>query len=227
MKDTFCDVEAPDRLISDNARYFTSEEFQKFAMDWSIQYIISSLRYPQGNGVAEKEVGIVKELYAKCDDVKLGLLLMKTTPVTREHHRFQAPGNVFFGHTLKANLPIYWSSSTCTLGAGNGANSDKSDPPSKFGELEKVWIKLDNNTKWTDGEITQVLPNQSYMVELMDGCIFCQNEHHLTRRLGCIKPRATSEASEISHSYNLRPRKAVKHVQWPDYPVEAKQGEEL
>ena len=32
------------------------------------------------------------------------------------------------------------------------------------------------------------------------------------------------EAGEPSHTYNLRPRKAVKHVQWPDYPAEAKEG---
>ena len=63
------------------------------------------------------------------------------------------------------------------------------------------------------------------MVQLSDGCIFHQNEHRLTRRLSCIKPRATSDASETSHSYNLRPRKVVKHVQWLDYLAEVKQGE--
>ena len=57
--------------------------------------------------MAEKAVGIVKELYAKCDDVKLGLLLMKTTPVSNQCHNFQVPANVFFGCQLKANLPIY------------------------------------------------------------------------------------------------------------------------
>ena len=64
----------------------------------NIHHITSSLRYPQGNGMAEKAVGIVKELYAKCDDIKLGLLLMKTTPVSNQCHNFQAPANVFFGH---------------------------------------------------------------------------------------------------------------------------------
>ena len=226
LKDIFCDVGSPDKLISDNATYFKSKEFQDFIMDWSIQHITSSLRYPLGNSMAEKAVGIVKELYAICDNVKLGLLLMKTTPVTGERHQFQAPANVFFGHTLKANLPIYWSSSTCTLDTENGADSKNCqlDPPSKFGELEKVWVKLDNNTKWIEGQITQVLPNQSYMAKLLDGHIFHQNEHHLTRRLSCLKPRATSEASETFHSYNLWPRKAVKHVQWPDIPAEARQG---
>ena len=42
LKSIFCDVGAPDKLISDNARYFTSEEFQEFMMTWSIQHITSS-----------------------------------------------------------------------------------------------------------------------------------------------------------------------------------------
>ena len=75
------------------------------------------------------------------------------------------------------------------------------------------------------GKITQILPYQSHMVQLLDGHIFCQNEHHLTRRLSSIKPRATSQASETSHAYNLQSRKAVKHVQWPDYPADANQGD--
>ena len=71
---------------------------------------------------------------------------------------------------------------------------------------------------------SQILPNQSYVINLSDGHTFHQNEHHITRRLSCIKPRATSEANETSYSYNLRPRKVVKHVHWLDYPTEVKQG---
>ena len=104
-------------------------------MDWSIQHITSSLRYPQGNGMSEKAVGKVKELYAKCDDIKLGLLLMNTNPVTGECHQFQAPANVFFGCTLKTNLPIYQSLSTCTLDTENGADSKKLSVRSSV----KVW----------------------------------------------------------------------------------------
>ena len=111
---------------------------------------------------------------------------------------------------------------TCTLDTKNSAQVDI---PSKYIEGQEVWLKLDSNTKWVPGKITQVLPYQSYIVQLSDGCIFHQNKHHLTRRLSFIKPRATSEAGETSHSYNIRPRKAVKHVQWLDYPAEAKQGE--
>ena len=49
LNDIFCDVGSPDRVISDNAKYFVSDEFQEFMMDWSIQHVTSSHKYPQGN----------------------------------------------------------------------------------------------------------------------------------------------------------------------------------
>ena len=55
----FCDIGAPDKLISNNARYFVSEEF---IMNWNIIHVTSSLRYPQGNSHMEKAVQIVKSI---------------------------------------------------------------------------------------------------------------------------------------------------------------------
>ena len=84
LKDIFCDLGCPDKLITDNAHYFVSEEFTKFTMDWSIQHVTSSPRFPHGNAHAEKAVGIIKQIYEKCQDVKLGLLLLKTMPITNQ-----------------------------------------------------------------------------------------------------------------------------------------------
>ena len=220
IKDIFCDLGSPDKIITDNACYFVSEEFTKFVMDWSIHHITSSVRYPQGNGMAEKAVGIVKELYAKCDDVKLGLLLMKTTPVSNQCHNFQAPANVFFGHQLKANLPIYRQFDTCTLDAKSEGAESANDVLSKYKVNQDVWVKVDPHTKWMAGKISQILPNQSYVVELTDGHVFRRNEHHITKRQGCLKPSTDFQADPDSHSYNLRSRKNSKHVKWPDLPVE-------
>ena len=172
LKDIFCDVGSPDKLITDNTHYFVSEEFENFTMNWSIQHITSSLRYPQGNGMAEKAVGIVKALYSKCDDVKLGLLLMETTPVSNQCHNSQAPVNVFFGCQLKANLPIYHQFDTCTLGTKDSAKIEIGDSLSKFQVDQDVWVKVDPHTKWMAGKISQILPNQRYVVKLSDGHIF-------------------------------------------------------
>ena len=54
LKDIFCDVGTPDKLISDNAKYFISDEFSKFMMDWSICHITSSPRYPQGTPMQKR-----------------------------------------------------------------------------------------------------------------------------------------------------------------------------
>ena len=230
LKDIFCDLGSPDKLITDNACYFVSEEFTKFTMDWSIQHITSSPRFPHGNTHAEKAVGLIKQIYERCQDVRLGLLLFKTIPITNQDRdqSHTAPCNSFYGCTLKAHLPIYWLLSaehTCTLGAKDCAKLEMGDVPSMYQLDQDIWDKVDPHTKWMAGNISQILPNQSYVVSLSDGHTFCCNEHHITRRLSCIKPRATSEADENSHSYNLRPRKTVKHVHWLDCPAEVNQGE--
>ena len=134
---------------------------------------------------------------------------------------------MFFGHQLKANLPLYHPSSsqnTCTLDAKNSAGSDINDVPSKFQIDQDVWVKVDPNTKWMAGKITQILPNQSYMTELSDGCVFQRNQHHITKWQSCLKPSMNSEAAPESHSYNLRSRKINKSVKLPDTPAEGTKG---
>ena len=85
---------------------------------------------------------------------------------------------------------------------------------------QNIWVKLDANIKkWEPSKVVEILPNRSYTVELNDGRIFRRNEHHLTRKLGCIKYRTTSEADNTQHAYNLCPRKLKKSVSWPDFPI--------
>ena len=107
LKSIFCDVSTPDRIISDNARYLISEEFQDFTMKWSIQNVTSSPHFPHGNAHAEKAVHVVKQIYLKADDVKLALLLLKTMPISNNKKFIQeAPTNLFYGCQLKAHLHV-------------------------------------------------------------------------------------------------------------------------
>ena len=161
VKDIFCDLGSPDKLITDNACYFVSEEFTKFTMDWSIQHVTSSPRFPHGNAHAEKAVGIIKQIYERCQDVKLGLLLLKTMPITNQDRdqSHTAPCNSFYGHTLKVHLPIYQSLSaenTCTLGTKDSAKFETGDVPSKYQLDQDIWVKVHPHTKWMAGNISQI-----------------------------------------------------------------------
>ena len=140
LKSMFCDVSAPDRLIIDNARYFVSDEFTEFMTKWSIVHVMLSPQYPQRNSHIEKAVQTVKNIYEKCHDVKMGLLLLKTTPMVSGHDQ-RAPCNVFFQCQLKANLPIFRSAKKTSV-------SDHENMPvmmSKFKNHKLVWCKVDPN----------------------------------------------------------------------------------
>ena len=108
LKSIFCNIGAPDKVISDNAKYFTSEEFKEFMMSWSIQHITLSPRFPHGNAHTEKAVHIVKQIYTKANDVKLTLLLLKMMPIANKSGTVHdTHTNQFFERQLKAHLPIF------------------------------------------------------------------------------------------------------------------------
>ena len=85
-------------------------------------------------------------------------------------------------------------------------------------------MKVDPNTKWMAGKITQILPNQSYMKELSDGHVFQRNQHHITKWQSCLKSSMNSEAAPEPHSYNLRSRKNNKSAKWADIPAKGTKG---
>ena len=171
LKSMFCDIGAPDKIISNNARYFTSEEFEDFTMRWSIYHITSSPCFPHGNAHAEKFIHVVKQIYIKADNVKLALLLLKMTSITNHRNVIQgAPAKLFYGCQLKAHLPV-----KCKPAIIQNFDEDTTSEvsiPSKYSVGDEVWVKLDANTKWMPGKIEQVLPNQSYSIKMMDSCIF-------------------------------------------------------
>ena len=86
------------------------------------------------------------------------------------------------------------------------------DSPSKFQVDQDVWVKVDPNTKWMAGKITQILPNQSYMTQLSDGHVFEGISTILQNGQSCLKPSMNYETTPESHSYNLRSRKNNKSV---------------
>ena len=109
LKLVFCDVGVLDKIINDNARYFVSQEFEDFTMQWAIQHITSSPHFPHGNAHAEKAVHVVKQIYEKAKDVKLALLLLKTMPISnKKGTTYDAPATMFYGRQLKAHVPIRW-----------------------------------------------------------------------------------------------------------------------
>ena len=55
----------PETIISDNSPCYSAEIFTKLMADYSVNHITSSPHYPQLNGLGEKYVQIVKNLFTR------------------------------------------------------------------------------------------------------------------------------------------------------------------
>lgn len=75
---------SPHTLVSDNARYYTSQQFQVFADQWDFVHVTSSPDYPQSNGLAKRAVRSAKQLMERSHrdgtDVFLNLLNIRNIP---------------------------------------------------------------------------------------------------------------------------------------------------
>ena len=82
----------PDTLVSDNGLCYTAEMFTNLMKEYAVNHITSSPHYPQSNGLAEKFVQIVKNLFYKAKEEGVGinkyLMIYRNTPLNLH---FQIP----------------------------------------------------------------------------------------------------------------------------------------
>lgn len=75
----------PVTVIIGNGPQFTSQSFKDLARNYGFEHLTSSPLYPQSNGIAEKEVQIVKRLLKKAtetgEDPYLAVLNYRTSPL--------------------------------------------------------------------------------------------------------------------------------------------------
>jgi len=79
-----------------------STEFRRFANDYDFKHITSSSKFSQSNGAVKAAVKIAKRIIKKCDDINLGLLAYKTTPLENGF----SPSELLFSRKIRSHVPI-------------------------------------------------------------------------------------------------------------------------
>ncbi|KAE8740377.1 hypothetical protein FOCC_FOCC014115 [Frankliniella occidentalis] len=99
----------PKTIVADNVP-FGSYDFQNFAREHDIGLITSSPLYPQSNGMAEKAVGVAKNLIKKAidsnSDMYQALTEYRNTPITGLG---VSPAQMLMSRLLNNKLPIHES----------------------------------------------------------------------------------------------------------------------
>ena len=92
----------PENVISVNGPQHFSAEFAKFAEDWGLTQIISSPKYPQSNGEAERMMQTAKNLLTKSVGPFEALLAYRATPLENGF----SPAELCMGRRLHTTLPL-------------------------------------------------------------------------------------------------------------------------
>ena len=103
----FAEYRWPNTLVTDNGPCYASKEFQKLMEFMSINHITGSPHYPQSNGLAEKFLGIMKNLLYKAkkegQSPCRALMVYRNTPLCGS---LQSPMQILQDRQTHADLPL-------------------------------------------------------------------------------------------------------------------------
>lgn len=106
LKDVFSRFGIPEIMVADNMP-FNSLELHQFAREWNFQITTTSPYHPKSNGLAEKYVGITKNMLKKSkeskQDLELYLLNYRNTSVAGLEF---SPSQLLNSRLLRTKLPI-------------------------------------------------------------------------------------------------------------------------
>ena len=106
-KQIFAEYGWPDTIISDNGPCYTSEIFKELMREYQVNHITSLPHYLQSNGLAEKYVQIVKNLFHKAkeegQDLHKCLMVYRNTPLSSQ---LQSPMQILTSRNTRSSLPL-------------------------------------------------------------------------------------------------------------------------
>ena len=107
FKSIFSEYGWPDTLVSDNGPCYTAEMFTNLMKEYAVNHITSSPHYPQPNGLAEKFVQIVKNLFHKAKeegvDINKYLMIYCNTPLASTS---KSPMQMLQQRSARSQLPM-------------------------------------------------------------------------------------------------------------------------
>ena len=107
IKQIFAEYGWPDTLVPDNRPCYASKTFKGLMEEYQVNHITSSPHYPQSNGLAEKYIQIVKNLFHKAkeegQDLHKYLMTYRNAPLSSH---LQSPIQILSNRATRSTLPL-------------------------------------------------------------------------------------------------------------------------
>lgn len=189
----FLDFGKPEVLVSDNASYFTSYEFQCFVQELEIHHVTSSPYYSQSNGLAERMNQTIKSSLKKAKESGQTLFdvltSLRSTPLGS---KLPSPAVLLQCRNLRDSLHImpqqlktqsldlkFIEETFRRRQSEAMLHTSPGKQPTEYCVGMKVWCRL-GHRKWTEGTIVEhAEAPRSFYVDIGHGKILRKNQKYL------------------------------------------------
>ena len=190
-KSIFAEYGIPEEFISDNGPCYDSKKFADFAEEYRFTHTTSSPNNPEGNGFAERYVGIMKDILNKAKEEKkdpyFALLQYRITPLGKGK---PSPMEML-NRRRYFNLPTSYSRKvqSSSIDEVDLRKGPKHDPvklcqqPNPWKAGTPVMVRDTHKKIWQKGVIHRIRPEpNSYDVEIK-GVIYRRTKQHIKLRI--------------------------------------------
>ncbi|CAI2738976.1 unnamed protein product [Dicrocoelium dendriticum] len=195
----------PEKIVSDNASQFTSQEFADFCHSHGIEHIRSPAYHPQSNGQAERFVDTFKRALIKMEGegniqkvIDKFLQIYRTTPGPAVPQNL-SPSEAFLGRRVRTVLDAL--KPVQNNGQRNAQmelafNRHHGARPRHFMPGDNVYVKnfRDGKSSWIPGRIVERVSGVLYKIQV-DSVIWTRHVNHIRPR---VEVQGTSQRRETS-----------------------------
>ena len=223
FKSIFSEYGWPDTLVSDNGPCYTAEMFTNLMKEYPVNHITSSPHYPQSNGLAEKFVQIIKNLFYKANkegvNINKYLMIYRNTPLACTS---KSPMQMLQQRSARSQLPM---SNVARRRLGIVAEQ----PPRKNQHLllhdfhigQDVMCQSPITKKWFPVKIKELCPEpRNYQVETPEGIVYRRTQNHLKPFMPSQRTQTNEQCSKLhlkrtlikpdSTAVQQRPKRHIK-----------------
>ena len=206
-------MDGPDTLVSDNGPCYTAEAFPNLMKEYAVNHITSSPHYPQSNGVAEKFVQIVKNLFHKAKDegadIAKYLMIYCNSPLASTS---KSPMQMLQQRSARSQLPMS-NVARRRLGIVTEQQLSKNQHLSshEFHIGQDVMCQSPITKRWFPAMIKDLCPEpRSYQIETPEGITYRWTQNHLKPFKSCQETQTKGTIPETMSTKNTNQKSFKK-----------------
>ena len=203
FKSIFLEHGWPDTLVSDNGPCYAAEAFSNLMKEYAVNHITSSPHYPQSNGLVEKFIQIVKNLFHKVTyegaDIDKYIMIYHNTPLSSTS---KSPIQMLQQRSVRLQLPMF-NAARRRLGiiAEQQPSKNQHLPSHDFHIGKDVMCQSPITKRWFPATIKALCPEpRSYQIETSELITYRRTQNHL-------KPFKSSQKTPTTEQYQQQCQK--------------------